>query len=107
MIRVRNGTATIPCPLCGVGFTPFGRRQYCSDACRQGAWRRRTAAPRPVLAARNATIYECPACQTRYLGEQRCADCNSWCRRIGPGGPCPHCGKTVAVQDLVDDTRNT
>ena len=104
MSSVRNDTATIPCPQSGTRFTPFGRRQWCSDACRQGAWRRRVAAPRPVLAAKNATIYECPDCETRYLAEQRCADCNTWCRRIGPGGSCPHCEEPVAVRDLIDDT---
>ena len=104
MNGVRNDTATIPCPQCGERFTPFGRRQWCSDACRQAAWRRRAAAPRPVLAAKNATIYQCPDCETRYLGQQRCPDCNTWCRRIGPGGSCPHCDEPVAVQDLLTDT---
>jgi hypothetical protein len=30
-------------------------------------------------------------CDARLLGVQRCEDCNTWARRIGPGGPCPHC----------------
>ena len=41
----------------------------------------------------------------RYLGTQRCEDCNTWCRRLGPGGPCPHCDDLVAVQDLVADNQ--
>ena len=86
---MRNDTATIDCPHFGTPFTPTGRRQWCTDACRQTAWRRRRAAPRPVLPARDITVYECPVCDTRYLGQQRCNDCNTWCRRIGPGGNLP------------------
>lgn len=56
--------------------------------------------PRP----RAETLYECPECQTRYLGDQRCPDCNVFCRRLGPGGYCPHCAEPVAIADLVDLT---
>jgi hypothetical protein len=56
----------------------------------------------PARAPRLATVYECPACSTRYLGEQRCLDCQRFCRRIGPGGPCPHCDEPVALTDLLD-----
>ena len=101
MISVHNDTATMKCGQCGTPFIPFGRRQWCSDACRQTAWRRRRAAPRPVLPTMNATIYQCPNCETRYLGEQRCDDCNTWCRRLGPGGTCPHCDEPVAITDLT------
>jgi len=59
------------------------------------------AAPRPVLPAKADTVYECPECEARYLGAQRCEDCNRWCRRLGPGGPCPHCDELVTVADLV------
>ena len=52
-------------------------------------------------APRAATVYECPSCQTRYLGEQRCPDCQRFCRRVGPGGLCPHCDEPVAVGDLI------
>ena len=61
-----------------------------------------TVAPQP---AKIDTVYECPQCQTRYLGTQRCEDCNTWCRRLGPGGPCPHCDDFVAVSDLVTDNQ--
>ena len=108
MTSVRNDiatTATTVCPHCGSRFTPVGRRRWCSDACRQSAWRVRRAAPRPTQPAKIDTVYECPQCLTRYLGEQRCADCNTWCRRLGPGAPCPHCQDLVAVQDLVADNQ--
>lgn len=95
------------CPVCGRRFQPVGRRRFCSDACRQAAFRRRhptgaaLASLVPARAPRPATVYECPACGTRLLGEQRCADCGVFCRRVGPGGACPHCDEPVAIADLV------
>ncbi len=100
----RNDGLTIRCPVCGHGFRPVGRRRFCSDACRQAAWRQRYPVPLPALPARPpraGVVYECPACSTRYLGEQRCPDCQLFCRRVGPGGPCPHCDEPVAVADLI------
>ena len=101
MTSVRNDTATTVCALCGTRFIPTGRQQWCSDTCRQAAWRHRRTAPRPTLPAKTDTIYQCPNCDTRYLGEQRCTDCNTWCHRLGPGGPCPHCNDLVAISDLI------
>ena len=107
----RNDTAA--CPACGQPFTPAGRRRWCSDACRQAAWRRRhPAAPPgsaaavlpPARPARDHTIYECGDCGQRYLGQQRCQDCGTFCRRIGSGGPCPHCDEPVAVNDLITNS---
>jgi len=46
--------------------------------------------------ARSSIIYECPECETRYLDERRCPDCQLFTRRIGPGGTCPHCDEPVA-----------
>jgi hypothetical protein len=46
--------------------------------------------------ARTSVIYEYPECETRYLDERRCPDCNLFTRRIGPGGSCPHCDEPVA-----------
>ncbi len=99
--------STVPCPRCGQHFTPVGRQRFCSAACRQAAWRRRHPTPLPVLPARTprpATVYECPACGARLLGEQRCPDCNVFCRRLGPGGRCPHCDEPVALTDLLGPT---
>ncbi|MBI4213856.1 MAG: hypothetical protein HY534_06045 [Chloroflexi bacterium] len=52
-------------------------------------------------ATRATTVYECPSCETRFLGEQRCPDCGIFCGRIGPGGLCPHCDEPVALADLL------
>jgi hypothetical protein len=69
----RNDDRTIACPACGHGFHPCGRRRFCSDSCRQAAWRARQPVtpviPLPPRSPRPATIYECPSCETRYLGE--------------------------------------
>jgi hypothetical protein len=103
-IPSRNDGVTTTCPICGQPFTPMGRQQVCSAACRQTVWRRRHA-PRPMAipprTPRAATIYECPACETRYLGQQRCPNCGVFCRRVGPGGSCPHCDEPVAIADLL------
>ena len=101
---VRNVGVTTPCPVCGRPFTPVGRQQVCSAACRQALFRRRHAAPLPSLprrVGRAATIYACPSCDSRYLGEQRCPDCGSFCRRLGPGAPCPHCDEPILLADLL------
>ena len=105
----RNDTAA--CPACGQPFPRAGRRRWCSGACRQAGWRRRHPAPaaapagfpQPRQLARETTIYQCPDCQERYLGQQRCDDCGTFCHRIGPGGPCPHCDEPVATSDLTND----
>ena len=104
----RDDTATITCPVCQARFTPAGRQRYCSSACRKTAFRRRHQDPPPPSAVpaarprRDHTIYQCPACEQRLLGEQRCPDCGTFGRRIGAGGPCPHCQEPVAIADLLD-----
>ena len=109
----RDDTATITCPVCQAPFTPAGRRQYCSSACRKTAWRRRhqhRPAPPPVPAARprrDYTIYECPGCGQRLLGEQRCPDCGIFAARLGTGGSCPHCGEPVTIADLLQEVVTT
>ncbi len=98
---------TIACAWCGIAFAPSGRRKFHSDACRQASYRARgrAAPPRapddvPAIVAPRAIVYECASCQARYPGIRRCPDCNLFCRRIGPGGPCPHCDEPVAHDDL-------
>ena len=94
---------TMRCLTCGATFTASGRRRYCSDACRQAAWRQRqptlTQSAKP--AQRADTVYQCPHCDARYLNEQRCSDCNTFCHRLGPGAPCPHCDEPVTIADLT------
>lgn len=101
------------CSVCQVGRVS-ARARYCSTACKQHAYRLRQAAPpsadldaltadlrrRQTLIAH--TIYECPACETRYLAEQRCPDCQLFCRRLGLGGPCPGCDDLVLVAEILN-----
>ena len=102
----RNDGVTIVCLVCGQHFAPSGRRQYCSDACRQAGHRRRhqdAAAAPPVTSTRSrreATVYECPECEARLLGEQYCHDCLTFARRLGPGGLSPCCGEAVLLAEL-------
>lgn len=94
------------CRVCGRLFAWSGRRQFCSAACRQAAWRQRQPTEQPVVPVRTpkvVTVYECSACETRYLGEQWCPECQKPCRRIGLGGSCPHCDEVIALVDLVPD----
>ena len=104
----RNDDRTIACPICGHGFRPSGRRRFCSDACRQAAWRARqpiaSALPLAPRTPRPVTVYECPACEARFLGEQRCPDCHLFCRRVGPGGACPHCDEPLRRENGWMDT---
>jgi hypothetical protein len=102
------------CALCQAAV-PSTRARYCSDACRQRAYRlrqpgpaladdQRARAPKPrqrgdLVAQR---VYECPGCDQRFLGERRCPDCNLFCRGLGLGGHCPHCDDLVLVSELLD-----
>ena len=104
----RDDGVTTTCPVCTRPFVPVGRQRVCSAACRQAAYRRRQQAQVPAVvlppqrSRREGTIYQCPACETRYLGTQRCPECGVFCQRVGPGGLCPSCDEPVAVADLVD-----
>jgi hypothetical protein len=108
------------CSLCGTA-RPSARARYCSAACRQRAYRERHPSPAVAEAAtlryRHTaaggvavsvagravahTIYECPLCAARSLGERRCADCNRFCRALGLGGACTHCDEPVLIADLL------
>ena len=55
----------------------------------------------PPPAAVPGVIYQCPECDERYLSERRCPDCQLFCRRVGPGGLCPHCEEPVTLNDLA------
>ena len=97
-------TTMTQCVICGTRFPPVGRQRFCKPACRQTAWRRRHPTPLPPLPARSprqSTVYQCPACESRYLGEQYCAECGRFCKRVGAGGLCPACDEPVAITDLL------
>jgi hypothetical protein len=101
-----DGVTTKACPRCGATFVAGGRRRWCSDACRQGGHRLRHQStpaalelppPRP---RKPGTVYVCPSCQQRYLGEQYCAECSLFCRRLGYGGLCPCCDEPISREEL-------
>jgi hypothetical protein len=99
------------CPACGQQL-PAGRyRRFCSPACRQAAYRRRHQSadeqevPLPRRCSRLVgTLYQCPECETRYLGEQWCPDCSTPCQRLGAGGICPGCEEMITIEELTEDT---
>ena len=104
----RDDTATMrTCPACGQAFPASGRRRWCSDSCKHAGWRRRHAPsdPRPPVppAGRKGsmTVYECPACGQRALGDQRCDDCGTFMRAIGIGGTCPSYDEPIAITELA------
>ena len=103
----RNGSVTDTCAVCSGPLPPGRPRSTCSDRCRQKAWRLRHHTPvaipeLPKAQPRKAhTVYECPDCETRLLGVQRC-DCGAFMRRLGPGGNCPCCSEPITFDELLD-----
>ena len=110
---VADGRAGRSCPVCRTAITS-ARARYCSDACKQRAYRLRQPDRAPAdldalaadLRSRQALVahivYECPTCEARFLGEQRCPDCHVFCRRLGLGGSCPHCDDPVTLAELLN-----
>ena len=49
------------------------------------------------------TIYECPSCGERLVGERRCPDCQLFSRAIGLGGHCPECDTPLLLVDLLGE----
>jgi hypothetical protein len=100
------------CPSCSAAFTPVGRQAYCTQACRQRAYRQRSIATEtqaampapPTRHRRDHTLYQCSECEEVFLGQQWCPDCHRPCHRLGLGGACPHCDALVTVDQLVDAT---
>jgi hypothetical protein len=90
------------------------RARYCSDACKQRAYRlrHRAAAVVDLAALRRTlqrqrrllahTVYACPSCETRLVGERRCPECQLFCRQLGLGGHCPDCGTPILLTELLD-----
>lgn len=101
------GVVSTTCQVCGKEFLARRRdARFCSPACTQKAFRLRhqepiqPPAPLPQQLPMAVKVYQCPACETRYLGQQRCPECGVFCKLLGPGGECPHCGEPVAVSDF-------
>ena len=113
LIPVANDAVTIrsaTCPVCSRPFPPRGRGIYCSSACRQQAFRARTIASSigpaklpPGIRVREISVYQCPTCGERQLGEIRCEDCNSFCKSLGPGLDCPECGALLVLNELLEE----
>jgi hypothetical protein len=106
---MRNDIGATACPVCTNPFTPIRRQRYCTPACRQAAWRARHPDPPapqivapPRTARRDITVYQCPECDTRQLGQQWCHDCHRPCTRIDLGGLCPHCDQPITISDILD-----
>lgn len=109
----RDGSPAPTCVLCTRPL-PSRKARYCSRACQQRAYRLRQAptassedAPlRRDLRRRQAlvahTVYECPTCEERYLGERRCSECHRVCRALGLEGRCPDCALSILRSDLLD-----
>ena len=103
------------CPMCDRTFPVQGRGVYCGPTCRQRAFRlchRQANQPRLTrLIDRlrqtqrliQQTVYECPSCTERFLGERRCGDCNRMCRNVGLGGECSSCAEILTIADLLGD----
>ncbi len=110
-LQVPSGdvSVTARCLACD-GPVPAERaRRYCSPACRQDAYRRRHQPARPLMqlparrSRRDGTVYACGECDSRYLGEQWCHDCNRPCQRLGAGGTCPSCEEIILSEELIGD----
>ena len=55
----------------------------------------------PARPRRPATVYECPECELRLLGTQRCPDCGSFMTKLGLGGLCSNCDEPVTFDELL------
>jgi ribosomal protein L32 len=101
------------CLVCGAALTS-SRARYCSRAHQQRAFRLRHPPSLPDLqrlrqelqrrrAVVARTIYECPSCGERLVGERRCPDCRLFTRAIGLGGHCPECDAPLLLVDLLGE----
>jgi ribosomal protein L32 len=48
------------------------------------------------------TLFECPTCGERHLGQRRCTDCQHFSRALGLAAPCSACGEPVLLIELFD-----
>jgi hypothetical protein len=103
-----NVPSTAHCAERGRGGGRCGRARFCSQRCRQRAFRGRqgepevaTVASAAIARTRDLTVYQSPQCDVRYLGEQRCQSCGVFCRSLGYGLPCPCCGEVIVLNELL------
>jgi ribosomal protein L32 len=101
------------CLVCGTSLAD-ARARFCSPAHKQLAYRLRRRATRasdePDLRRQLQrqrrltahTIYECPSCGERFVGERRCPSCRLFCRSLGLGGHCPECDQPILLSDLLE-----
>lgn len=100
------------CLVCGAALVST-RARYCSRAHQQRAFRLRhqtgvdLQSLRLQLQRRRAlvahTVYECPNCAERFVGERRCPECNLFTRALNLGGLCPECDAPVLLVDLLGE----
>jgi hypothetical protein len=112
-----NGARARLCLVCELPAR--GRSAYCSDNHRVRAFRlrqRQELAFRPdalqaELRRRRQltafTVYACDHCGERYLDQQRCDQCNRFCRVAGLGGCCPGCDEPVLITELLGGLAGT
>jgi hypothetical protein len=48
------------------------------------------------------TVYECPSCGDRYVGERRCESCGLFCRSLGLGVHCSECDAPILLSDMLE-----
>jgi len=102
------------CLVCGTALSD-SRARFCSPAHKQLGYRlrhRAQAVPEePDLRRRLQrqrrltahTVYECPSCTERFVGERRCPSCQLFTRAVGLGGHCPECDQPVLISDLLGE----
>ena len=101
------------CLVCGAALSS-SRARYCSRAHQQRAFRLRHQSSLPDLqrlrqelqrrrAVVAQTVYQCPSCGERLVGERRCPECNLFSRAIGLGGHCPERDTPLLLVDLLGE----
>ena len=111
---MRDGSRDAGCPGCLVCGKALTSAHGIAHAHQQRAFRLRHQPSLPDLqrlrqelqrrrAVVARTIYECPSCGERLVGERRCPDCRLFTRAIGLGGHCPECDTPLLLVDLLGE----
>ena len=48
------------------------------------------------------TLFACPGCDERQLGQRRCQACGHFCRALGLAVACTACGELLLLIDLFN-----